>query len=70
MTSFSAELGQRNPGQDSERRNAVLSRQKLITWLEEQFATLPEQLRDLPEDDLSLEAVPRSAWWRAPTPRC
>ena len=49
---FLAELGQRNPGQDSERRNAVLSRQKLITWLEEQFSTLPNLLRDLPEDDM------------------
>ena len=49
---FLTELGQRNPGQDSERRNAVLSRQKLITWLEEQFSTLPDLLRDLPEDDM------------------
>ncbi|MDE2787440.1 MAG: Na/Pi symporter [Chloroflexota bacterium] len=48
---FLTELGQRNPGQDSERRNTVLSRQKLITWLEEQFSTLPDLLRDLPEDD-------------------
>ena len=49
---FLAELGQRNPGQDGERRNAVLSRQKLITWLEEQFSALPDLLRDLPEDDM------------------
>lgn len=49
---FLAELGQRNPGQNSERRNTVLSRQKLITWLEEQFSTLPGLLRDLPEDDM------------------
>ena len=49
---FLNELGQRNPGQDSERRNAVLSRQKLITWLEEQFSTLPDLLRGLPEDDM------------------
>ena len=34
----------------------MLSRQKLITWLEEQFASLPELLRELPEDDLALEA--------------
>ena len=52
---FLNELGQRNPGQDSERRNTVLSRQKLITWLEEQFSTLPDLLRQLPEDDLALE---------------
>ena len=53
---FLSELGQRNPRQDSERRNAVLSRQKLITWLEEQFSSLPELLRELPEDDPALEA--------------
>ena len=47
---FLNELGQQHPGQDSERRNAVLSRQKLITWLEEQFSTLPDLLRDLPEE--------------------
>ena len=47
--------GQRNPGQASERRNTVLSRQKLITWLEEQFSTLPDLLRELPEDDITLE---------------
>ena len=52
---FLNELGQRNPGQNSERRNTVLSRQKLITWLEEQFSTLPEVLRELPEDDLTME---------------
>ena len=52
---FLNELGQRNPGQDSERRNTVLSRQKLITWLEEQFSILPELLRELPEDDIALE---------------
>ena len=51
---FLTELGQRNPGQDSERRNTVLSRQKLITWLEEQFSTLPGLLiflDALEEDD-------------------
>ncbi len=50
VTEFLAELGRHNPGQDSERRNTVLSRQKLITWLEEQFAAVPEYLRELPED--------------------
>ena len=30
----------------------MLGRQKLITWLEEQFSTLPDLLRDLPEDDM------------------
>ena len=55
MTSFLNELGQRNPGQNSERRNAVLSRQKLITWLEEQFSILAGQIRELPEDDPTME---------------
>ena len=31
---FLAELGLRHPSRSIERRNAVLSRQKLITWLE------------------------------------
>ena len=47
---FLSELGRRQPGQSSERRNAILSRQKLITWLEEQFSTLPEVLSELPAD--------------------
>ena len=34
---FLDELGRLRPGESSERRNTVLSRQKLITWLEEQF---------------------------------
>ncbi|MCE2501845.1 MAG: Na/Pi symporter [Dehalococcoidia bacterium] len=53
---FLNELGRQRPGQSNERRNAVLSRQKLITWLEEQFSVLPELLRQLPEDDPALEA--------------
>ena len=52
---FLDELGRQNPGGSGERRNAVLSRQKLITWLEEQFATLPEALRELPEDDATMD---------------
>ena len=47
---FLDELGRQRPGQSSERRNLVLSRQKLITWLEEQFSTIPEVLGGLPED--------------------
>ncbi len=47
---YLGELGRRNPGQVSERRNEVLSRQKLITWLEEQFAFVPNLLRELPEE--------------------
>lgn len=43
-------LARRNPGQRVERHNAVLSRQKLITWLDEQFAAVPEFLQQLPED--------------------
>ncbi len=52
---FLDELGRQRPGQSSERRNLVLSRQKLITWLEEQFSTIPEVLGGLPEDDLTLD---------------
>lgn len=52
---FLNELGRLRPGQSGERRNAVLSRQKLITWLEEQFSTLPEVLRELPEDDITMD---------------
>ncbi len=47
---FLNEVGRQNPGQSSERRNAVLSRQKLITWLEEQFLAIPECLQELPAD--------------------
>ena len=57
---FLGELGQRNPGQDTERRSTVLSRQKLITWLEEQFSSLPGLLRELPEDDPTLEVFQTS----------
>ena len=53
---FLDELGRQRPGQSSERRNQVLSRQKLITWLEEQFSTIPDALGGLPEDDLTLDA--------------
>ena len=52
---FLDELGRLRPGQSSERRNLVLSRQKLITWLEEQFSTIPEVLGRLPEDNLTLD---------------
>ncbi len=52
---FLDELGRLRPGESSERRNAVLSRQKLITWLEEQFSALPEALLGLPEDDLVMD---------------
>ena len=47
---FLNELGRQRPGQSTERLNLILSRQKLITWLEEQFSTIPEVLRQLPED--------------------
>lgn len=52
---FLGELGRHNPGPSSERRNTIQSRQKLIIWLEEQFAAVPDYLRELPEDpDLDL----------------
>ncbi len=50
LDEFLAELARQNPGQSSERHNAVLSRQKLITWLDEQFSVVPELLLQLPED--------------------
>ena len=52
---FLDELARQRPGESSERRNTVLSRQKLITWLEEQFSALPEALLGLPEDDLVMD---------------
>ena len=39
----------RHPSRSVERRNSVLSRQKLIAWLEEQFSDLCDSLRELPE---------------------
>ena len=47
---FLTELELRNPGHSIERRNSVLSRQKLITWLEEQFSHLYDVLREMPEE--------------------
>ena len=47
---FLAELELRHPNRSVERRNSVLSRQKLVTWLEEQFSDLCESLQELPED--------------------
>ena len=48
---FLAELELRHPSSSIERRNSVLSRQKLITWLEEQFSDLCESLREMPEGE-------------------
>ena len=42
----------RHPSRSVERRNSVLSRQKLIAWLEEQFSDLCDSLRELPEGSL------------------
>ena len=50
INEFLAELELRNPSHSIERRNAVLSRQKLITWLEEQFSNLNDRLREIPEE--------------------
>ena len=46
---FLAELERRHPSHSIERRNSVLSRQKLVTWLEEQFSHLCDVLREMPE---------------------
>lgn len=47
---FLAELESRHPSHSIERRNAVLSRQKLITWLEEQFSNLTDRLREIRQE--------------------
>lgn len=47
---FLGNLESRNPGQGVERRNAALSRQKLIAWLEDQFESLAATLREMPDD--------------------
>ncbi len=52
---FLGELSRQHPGVSGERHNAMLNRQRLIAWLEEQFSTLPDVLQELPEDP-ALEA--------------
>ena len=52
---FLGELSRQHPGVRGDRHNAMLNRQKLIAWLEEQFSTLPDVLLQLPEDP-ALEA--------------
>ncbi len=52
---FLGELSRQHPGVSGDRHNAMLNRQKLIAWLEEQFSTLPDVLLQLPEDP-ALEA--------------
>ena len=47
---FLSNLEARNPRQGIERRNAALSRQKLIAWLEDQFESLDVTLRRMPAD--------------------
>ena len=47
---FLTELELRHPSHSIERRNAVLSRQKLIIWLEEQFSNLSDSLRGIPQE--------------------
>ena len=47
---FLSNLEARNPRQGIERRNAALSRQKLIAWLEDQFESLAVTLRRMPDD--------------------
>ena len=52
---FLGELSRQHPGVSGERHSAMLNRQRLIAWLEEQFATLSDVLRQLPGDP-ALEA--------------
>ena len=47
---FLSNLEARNPRQAIERRNAALSRQKLIAWLEDQFESLADTLRGMSDD--------------------
>ena len=47
---FVTELERRHPGHSIERRNSVLSRQKLVNWLEEQFSHLCEVLGEMPDE--------------------
>ena len=47
---FLSNLEARNPTRSIERRNAALSRQKLIAWLEDQFETLAATIREMPDD--------------------
>ena len=54
-TSFWVNCPVSTPGVSSERHNAMLNRQRLIAWLEEQFSTLTDVLWQLPEDP-ALEA--------------
>ena len=51
LDEFLVELELRHPGSSIERRNSVLSQQKLIAWLEEQFSDLCESLREMPEGE-------------------
>ena len=46
---FLAGVELHHPSRSVERRNSVLSRQKLIAWLEEQFSDLCDSLRELPD---------------------
>ena len=47
---FLAEVGMRNPGHSIEGVNSVIAQQRLITWLEEQFAELCSTLNQLPNE--------------------
>ena len=47
---FLAEVGMRNPGHSIEGVNSVIAQQRLITWLEEQFAELCSTLNRLPNE--------------------
>lgn len=51
ISEFLGDLSRRHPGQSSETVNSVLSRQRLIIWLEEGFAEFCQALNELPDDE-------------------
>ena len=50
VSDFLNEFGQRHPLYHIERGNSMLSRQKLITWLERQVSDLCDALQDMPDE--------------------
>ena len=52
VRAFLAEIGERHPLYDTERANSMLSRQRLITWLEQEFADMYNALEDMSHEPL------------------
>ena len=49
---FLAEFGERHSLYNTERNNSMLSRQRLITWLEQEFSDMYDALRDMSHEPL------------------